>query len=222
MSNPKIHIAKSAAIIKLSLFFRVLIFPISVLIPGIEPIVSTTQTERVRRRTSRLHEPSIDLCQRRSLSSKFISSLIRLLKRGIGNPERMIDSIPLLNQPIHIGRLLCRPRPLHTQRQSLPIPGLLNHRLVKSASLPREDARTFILRNSRSCSVRSSRARVRWCTRVVGADGSFSTIRANAAIVSWRSRNIFARRSSTSTSNGVGGPLDRAESSPRATSVEAS
>jgi hypothetical protein len=40
--------------------------------------------------------------------------------------------------------------------------------------------------------------------------------------VSWRSRNIFARRSSTSTSNGVGGPFDRAESSPRATSVEAS
>jgi hypothetical protein len=47
MSNPKIHIAKSAAMIKLSRFFLVLIFPISVLIPGIEPIISTTQTEWV-------------------------------------------------------------------------------------------------------------------------------------------------------------------------------
>jgi hypothetical protein len=136
MSNPKIHIAKSAAIIKLSRFFRVLIFPISVLIPGIEPIISTTQTERVRGCTSRLHKPSIDLRQRRSLSSKFISSLVGLFKRGIGNPKRMVDSIPFLNQPINIGRLLRRPRPLHTQRQSLSIPRLLNHRLFKSTSLP--------------------------------------------------------------------------------------
>jgi len=46
MINPKIQIAKSAAIIRLSLFLRVFIFPIRVLIPGIEPFVRPVNITR--------------------------------------------------------------------------------------------------------------------------------------------------------------------------------
>jgi len=165
-----------------------------------------------------MHETLIYTRQDRSLSSEFSPRRIRLFKRRIRNPMRMINPLPLRNQHLHIRSRLCRPRPFHTHPQRLSISRLLNCRLpINSPPNSREE--TFILRNSFSCSTSISRARATWWTRAPPPDGSFSTRRDMVSMVSRLRAKVSRSRSSISVSCWLGAEFVREESSARAISV---
>jgi hypothetical protein len=91
-----------------------------------------------------MHETLIYTRQDRSLASEFTPRRIRLFKRRIRNPMRMINPLPLRNQHLHIRSRLCRPRPFHTHSQRLSIPRLLNCRLpVNSPPNTRDKPSSF-------------------------------------------------------------------------------